>query len=101
MTWAGLLVLGVGSWALKFAGVWLGDRALKGPLRAPVVLLPAALFGALIAVQTLTTGASFDIDARVIGVALAAVAVWRRAPFVIVILVAMAATAGARALGLN
>ncbi|MEO2155122.1 MAG: AzlD domain-containing protein, partial [Acidimicrobiales bacterium] len=38
-------------------------------------------------------GTSLVLDARLAGVGLAAVAVWRRAPFVVVVLVAMAATA--------
>ena len=56
-------------------------------------LIPPALFAALIAVQTLESDGAVQLDARAVGVAAGAVAVWRRAPFVLVVVVAMAVTA--------
>jgi hypothetical protein len=44
------------------------------------------------------SGASISIDARLVGVVVAAIALWRRAPFVLVVLVAAAATALVRLL---
>jgi hypothetical protein len=62
-----------------------------------LVLLPAALFGALVVVSTFGGDRALVVDARVAGVAAAAIAVWRRAGFVVVVLVAAATTALVRA----
>ena len=56
-------------------------------------LIPAALFSALIAVQTVGGDEALVLDARILGVGAGAVAVWRKAPFVVVVVVAMAVTA--------
>jgi hypothetical protein len=61
-------------------------------------LVPAALFSAIIVIMTVANGTSLVFDARLVGVGLAVVAVWRRAPFVVVVLVAMSATALVRLL---
>ena len=58
-----------------------------------VDLLPAALLAALTVVSTLSDGRALTVDARVVGLLVAGLALWRRAPFVVVILLASAATA--------
>lgn len=99
MTWAALLALTLGSYALKAVGlVALRGRRLPPFLDEVLVLLPAALFGALIIVSTIGGDRALVIDARVAGVAAAAFALWRRAGFVVVVLVAAATTALVRAL---
>lgn len=93
-SWPALVALAAGSYALKALGlVLLGDRKL--PTRAEEVLdlLPAALIGALVVVSTFGDGRSLVLDPRVAGLAAAAVAVWRRAGFVVVVVSAAAATA--------
>jgi hypothetical protein len=57
-----------------------------------------ALLAALIAVQTFADGKSLVIDARAVGLAVGAIAVWRKAPFVVVIVLSAGATALIRAL---
>jgi branched-subunit amino acid transport protein len=99
VTWAALLALTLGSYALKAVGlVALRGRRLPPFLDEVLVLLPAALFGALIIVSTIGGDRALVIDARVAGVAAAAFALWRRAGFVVVVLVAAATTALVRAL---
>ena len=94
-----LVVLAAGTYVFKSAGpLVLGDRTLPIRLRYVVELLPAALLAALAAVSTLGDGSSLVIDARLVGLVVAGVALWRRAPFVVVILVASAATALTRLL---
>ncbi|MGH9048837.1 MAG: AzlD domain-containing protein [Acidimicrobiia bacterium] len=98
MTWTAVLALTVGSYALKAVGlVALRGRRLPPFLDEVLTLLPAALFGALIAVSTFAGDRELVIDARVAGVAAAAIALWRRAGFVVVVLVAAATTALVRA----
>ncbi|HEX6313059.1 MAG TPA: AzlD domain-containing protein [Acidimicrobiia bacterium] len=99
MTWPALVVLAAGSYALKAAGlVVLRGRRVPPFVDEVLVLLPAALFGALIVVSTFGGDRALVIDARVAGVAAASVAVWRRAGFVVVVLVAAATTALVRAI---
>lgn len=97
MSWALIAVLAFGAYGLKAFGVFvLGGRRFDERLRPLSSLLPAAIFAALIVVQTVGKGGDVQIDARFVGVAAAVVAVWRRAPFIAVILIAMAATAALR-----
>ncbi len=113
MSWWPILVLAAGAYACKAVGVWLGQRlprttaatspgpdggAGDGRLVALVALLPAALLAGLIVVQTIGDGAGISLDARVAGVVVGGVAAWRRAPFLAVIILAGAVTAGLRAL---
>lgn len=89
-----LIIMTIGTYALKSAGpLVLGDRVLPVRLRQIVDLLPAALLAALAIVSTVGQGQDVVIDARLVGLVVAALALWRRAPFVVVILLASAATA--------
>ena len=98
MSWPLMIVLVAGSYGLKAVGVSsLGGR-VERRLGPAVTLLPAALFAALIVIMTLEDAGALTLDARAAGVAAAAVAVWRKAPLVLVVAVAMAVTAGVRAL---
>ena len=63
-----------------------------------VALLAPALLAALVAINTFADGRSLTIDARVLGVGVAAIAIWRRAPVLLVIVLAAGTTALARAL---
>jgi len=97
--WVVILGLFAGVYVLKAAGpVLLGDRTLPGSVARAATLLPAALLGALVAVSTLATGKSIHVDARLVGVAAAALALWRKQSFIVVVIVAAAATALTRAL---
>lgn len=89
-----LLVMTVGTYLLKSAGpLVLGSRQLPIRLQLIVNLLPAALLAALAMVSTVGDGQAIVLDARVAGVLVAGIALWRRAPFVVVIVLASAATA--------
>lgn len=98
MSWLALVALGAGSYGLKVLGVFALRGAPEERLRPLTSLLPAALFAALVVVQTLGREGDLVIDARVLGVLGAAIAVVLRAPFVVVVLVAMVVTAATRAL---
>ena len=96
MSWSSLIVLVIGAYGFKAFGVLgLGRVADSAAARFEplTALIPAALFAALIAVQTVGGDETLVLDARIVGVGAGAVAVWRRAPFVVVVLVAMAVTA--------
>jgi branched-subunit amino acid transport protein len=96
--WIVVVVTGVGTLALKAAGpVVLGGRPLPDRLSGVVTLVGPALLAALVAIGTFAEGQRLVVDARVLGVAAAAVAIWLRAPVLVVVIVAAAVTAGARA----
>ena len=63
-----------------------------------IELLAPALLGALVAVQTFGSGQALAVDERVLGVAVAAIAIWRKAPLLLVVILATVTTALARAL---
>jgi branched-subunit amino acid transport protein len=89
-----LIVMTVGTFALKSAGpLVLGDRALPLRVQQVVDLLPAALLAALTIVSTVGDGRAVAIDARLVGLVVAGLALWRRLPFVLVIILASGATA--------
>lgn len=98
MSWTSIIVLAAGAYFFKLVGV-LGGARLTTPLATrAVTLLPPALFAAVIAVQTFESDTNLVIDARVVGLIVAIIAAWRRLPFVLVIVLATAATAAARLL---
>jgi uncharacterized membrane protein len=84
----------VGCYLLKLAGYLVPARVLEhGRTRRLVELVPVALLAALVVVEAIANGRHYDLDGpRLAGVAVGAVAVWRRAPF-LVIVVAAAVTA--------
>ncbi len=89
-----LVIMTIGTFMLKSAGpLVLGDRTLPVRAQRVVELLPAALLAALALVSTVGDGQAIVIDARLVGLVVAGLALWRRAPFVVVILLASAATA--------
>ena len=93
MTWAALLTGSVACYAIKLAGVSLPQRLLQDPrIQRTIPMLPVALLAALIATQTFATGRHLVIDVRAAALAVAAVAVLLRAPFLVVV-AAGAATA--------
>ena len=96
--WLVVALVVAGTVAIKAAGpVLLGGRPLPPRLAGVIALLAPALFGALIGVQTFGDGQSLAVDERVIGVAVAGLAIWRKAPLIVVVVLAAAATGIARA----
>ncbi|MDO5625498.1 MAG: AzlD domain-containing protein [Pseudomonadota bacterium] len=98
--WTAVLLASALAWLTKFAGYLVPQRWLDGPLLGRVMTyLPVALLAAMVAVQTFDAGRAVAVDARAAGLAAAALALWLRAPFLLVIVVAAATAAGLRALG--
>ena len=98
--WTAIAVVAVINFATKAAGpVLLGSRPLPPRADHMVALLAPALIAALVVVDTFSDGRTLVVDARLAGVAAAALAIALRAPLVVVVLVAPVAAAGVRALG--
>ncbi|QJY48377.1 AzlD domain-containing protein [Pseudonocardia broussonetiae] len=100
MTWTAVLVLAAGTYLLRLAGLVLRERMPLSPRTERLLDLGAtALLVALLATAALTQDGGFAGWARTGGVAVGAVAAWRRVPFVLVVVLAAATTAGLRLLG--
>jgi branched-subunit amino acid transport protein len=92
--WVVVLAGAVGCYLLKLAGLSVPASWVQGRWVTRVVeFVPAALLGALVAVQAATTGHSLVADGRLVGLAVAAVALALRAPFIVVLVLAGAAGA--------
>ena len=89
-----------GCYLLKLAGYLVPARLLDHPrTRGLVEMLPVALLAALVVVEALANGRRLDLNAaRLAGFAVGAVAVWRRAPFLVVVVVAAVTAAVLRQL---
>lgn len=98
--WLLVVAVGAGTMLIKAAGpVLLGDRPLPQPVQAVVPLLAPALLAALVATATLSSGTALAVDARLVGLAVAAVALLLRAPVLAVVILAAGAAALARLVG--
>lgn len=96
--WLAMLVLGAGVYGQRLVGMVAVDTS-RLPVRWNVVIgrVPLAIIAAVIALQTGTAGGSLELDARVVGVAAAAVCAWRRLPLAVIVVVAAGVTAVLRA----
>lgn len=98
MSWTALLGLAAASYALKAVGLLLaGQRELRPGLVQVLDIVALPLLGALILVQSVDGGGRIVADARLPALAVAGLLVWRRAPFLVVVLAAAATAALLRA----
>ncbi len=102
MSWGAVLALAAGTYLLRLAGVVLRGRIVV-PERVEryLDLGATALLVALVATAALTETGGFAGWARPAGVGVAVVAAWWRVPFVLVVVLAAATTAGLRLLGVS
>ena len=95
--WLVILGTAAGCYLVKLAGLSVPARVLERPVVERVAdLLPVAMLAALIGVQVLAEGQELVVDARLLGLGAAVVALLLRAPFIVVVVVAAAVAAVAR-----
>ena len=95
--WTAILLACAGCYLLKLAGLSLPQRVLAHSTVERVAdLIPVALLAALVAVQVVSDGRSLTVDARVLGLGFAVVALLLRAPFLVVVVGAAVVAALAR-----
>ena len=98
MTWTFVFALAATAYGFKVLGlVLVGDRQLPPILDRCLALIPAALIAAIVVKDTFSVGQQLQLDARAAGVAAAAIAAWRKAPLIAVIIIGAAVTAALRA----
>lgn len=102
MTWTALLILAGGTYLMRLAPLLLRERlALSDRTVRFVELGAVTLLVALAATGTWFEAGQFAGWARPAGVLVAALAVWRRVPFVLVVILAAGTTAGLRLIGVH
>ena len=100
MIWIAILGLAAAAFALKALGpVIVGRRPLRPGTLQVLEIVAVPIIAAVVLVQTLDGGGRLVIDARVPALCVAALLVWRRAPFAVVVVAAAATAAVLRAAG--
>ncbi|WP_309070063.1 AzlD domain-containing protein [Arthrobacter sp.] len=98
--WIWILVACLLSYLTKLAGYLVPARLMENPRMTRVAgTLTIGLLASLTAVNTFSSGQALVVDARLAALLAAAVALWLRAPFLVVVLAGAAAAALARFLG--
>lgn len=96
--WLIVVLVGLVSMVAKGAGpVVLGGREIPARMRGAIALLAPTLLAALIATQIFTSGHGLVLDSRALGLGVGAVSLALRAPILLAVVLAAAATALARA----
>ena len=95
MIWTAIIATSFIAFMLKYLGqavpaAWLENARIQ----KFALYLPTALLAALVAVQTLGSEKNIVFDARSIGVLVAGVALFFKAPFPVVVLLAALTSAG-------
>ena len=95
MIWTAIIATSFIAFMLKYLGqavqaAWLENARIQ----KFALYLPTALLAALVAVQSLGSEKNIVFDARSIGVLVAAVALFFKAPFPVVVLLAALTSAG-------
>jgi uncharacterized membrane protein len=92
--WTTVIVVGVGTVALKAAGpVVLGGRTLPPRIGGVLEALAPAVLAALVVTQLVGGDEELVLDARLVGLVAAAGAIALRAPILVVVAAAAVATA--------
>lgn len=98
---AWIIVLGSAliAFGLKLTGYLIPAGVLSSPrIQSLLGGVTVALLAALVAVQTFSTSGQFVVDARALALVVAAILLWMRAPFLIVVIAGAAVAAIARLL---
>jgi branched-subunit amino acid transport protein len=89
VTWVVIVVVGIVTIAFKAAGpVLLGNRELPVRIASVVDVLAPAMLAALVVTQTVGGDRELVVDPKLAGVVAGGVAVWLRAPLLVVMFVA-------------
>ena len=99
MSWVVIAVVGAVTIVFKASGpVLLGKRELPPRVASVVEVLAPAMLAALVVTQTFGGDRELVIDERLAGVVAGGIAVWLKAPLLVVMLVAAVTAAAIRLL---
>ena len=92
--WIATLGTSVVAFALKYSGHSVPERWLSHPkIQRVNALIPIALLGALVSVQSFTDKTTLVVDQRIVGLAVAITALLLKAPFPVVVISAAVSSA--------
>ena len=92
--WLGVGLVIAGAYAWKLLGLSVPQAVLDHRVTIRIAgLIPVALLSALVAVQTLADGTQIVLDARLVGIGVAAILLSLRVPFLLMLIAATASTA--------
>lgn len=95
--WGYILLACAATYLTKLAGYAIPARWLQNPRMTRVAgAMTVALLAALTVMNTVASGAALVLDARLAALAAAALALWLRLPFLLVVLLGAVASAGVR-----
>nr|WP_210768728.1 AzlD domain-containing protein [Arthrobacter sp. E3] len=98
--WFWLLVAAALAYLTKLLGYLVPAKVLANPRMSRVAgTLTIGLLASLTVVNAAASGASLVLDARIGALVAAGIALWLKAPFLVVVLAGAAAAAGLRLLG--
>jgi hypothetical protein len=84
--WIGILIASAAVYSWKIIGYMVPSSVLNNPTISRIAnLITVALLAALLGVQGLTAGGELSIDARVPALGVAAVLLYFKAPFVVMV----------------
>jgi len=95
--WTVIVLACAATYLTKLAGYAVPARWLQNPRMTRVAgAMTVALLAALTVMNTVASGAALVLDARLAALAAAALALWPRLPFLLVVLLGALASAGVR-----
>ncbi|BAS14840.1 conserved hypothetical protein [Arthrobacter sp. Hiyo8] len=98
--WVWILIACGLAYLTKLSGYFVPAKLLQSPRMMRVAgTMTIGLLASLTVVNAVASGQSLAFDARLGALAAGAVALWLRAPFLVVVIVGSAAAAGLRLLG--
>jgi branched-subunit amino acid transport protein len=98
--WSVILLASAVVAATKFVGFVLPSSITESDVVQRVSdAVTVALLASLVVIQTAGAGNSIVVDARLVAVVVAGILLWRRVPFIVVILAAAIVAAGIRFVG--
>lgn len=98
--WSVILLASTVVAATKFVGFVLPSSITESDVVQRVSeAVTVALLATLVVIQTAGAGNSIVVDARLVAVVVAGILLWRRVPFIVVIVVAAIVAAGIRFAG--
>ena len=98
--WHWIVLASAAAFAVKLAGYAVPARWLQSPKMAQVAAsMTVALLAALTVMNTFAAGTVLVVDARLTALVVAGIALWLRAPFLLVVVLGAASAGMSRWLG--
>lgn len=99
--WVWVLLSCATAYGVKLAGYLLPRSVLERPvIRQTTAALTVGLLASLVVTNTVVSGHSLSLDSRLLALAVAGLALWRKAPFIVVVILGAGAAAVGRLAGL-